>query len=141
MGEVSAGGVGRVAGWLVVLKFLPLLVEIGLLIYGLIDCAQSSDRDIRTMPKWAWFLVIILLPVIGTILWLIAGRPHRARHGNRARQPGSSGQPGDPGTHGGPTPHAGPLGPDDDPEFLDRLRREQERRRQQQPPADPETPE
>lgn len=125
------------------LRFLPLLIEIGLLVYGVIDCWQSPDRDIRTMPKWAWFLVIILLPVVGTILWLIAGRPHRARHGRRGRQPASRGNPGSTDTREtSPPPPPRPLGPDDDPEFLERLRREQEFRRQQQPPAaDPDVPE
>jgi len=126
----------------VLLRVLPVVVAIGLLVFCLIDCAQSPDRVIRTIPKWAWMFVIVALPVVGPLGWLIAGRPHRGRHGKPPRGPGSSARPQRSGSDAsGPIALPGPLGPDDDPEFLDRLRREQERRRQQQPPTDGDVPE
>lgn len=137
------------------LRILPVLLEIGLVIYCLIDCLQASSRDIRTLPKWAWILLILLLPVVGAVAWLIAGRPHRGRHGRtrsgpirRRSEPPPTLRTGIPmawdttstiGPDGNPLP-PGPIGPDDDDEFIERLRREQEWRRQQQRGADPDFP-
>ncbi len=45
-------------------------LAVGVIIYALIECAQSQRYDVRALPKWAWVLVILLLPVIGAILWL-----------------------------------------------------------------------
>jgi phospholipase D-like protein len=117
-----------VAGWLVVLKVLPALLAIGLVVYCLVECLQSPGRDVRTFRKPTWIVVILLLPVGGALAWLVAGRPHRARH---SRPRGSAPPPTDPG----PT-RTYPIGPDDDPEFLERLRREQEQRRHPERPTE-----
>jgi hypothetical protein len=118
------------AGWLVVLRVLPVLLAIGLFVYCLVECLQSASDDVRTLPKPAWLFVIVL-PVLGPLLWLVAGRPHRARHSRPARErsrPAYDAPPPPPDTAG-----TYPLGPDDDPEFLARLRREQERRTSERP--------
>src|SRR5690349_7023894 len=109
----------RMAGWLVVWRVLPALLAIGLFVYCLVECLQSDPRDVRTLPRSAWLFVIVL-PVIGPLLWLLAGRPHRARHSRPPRASSRSSfdpPPPQPGTY--------PLGPDDDPEFLEQLRRQQ----------------
>ena len=111
----------------VVLRMLPLLLELGLLIYCLIDCIQSGEEEIRNLPKWAWIILILLFPLVGGIAWLVAGRPLRARHGHGAGPPaGGAGYPGY-----GQKPY--PIGPDDDPEYLDQI----ERRRREHPDEDP----
>ncbi len=104
---------------------LPLLLEIGLLIFCLIDVIQTPADEIRNLPKVAWLLIIIVLPLIGGIAWLVAGRPS----GDRSRQvPWPSGE-----TAGFPEserPRHAPRGPDDDPEYLAQIRgvnQEQER--------------
>lgn len=83
-------------------------LAVGVIIYSLIECAQSDKYDVRALPKGAWLLIILLLPVIGAVLWLFFGRP----------------QSPEPGTE----PLRG-RGPDDDPQFLRNL---EERRRQQE---------
>ena len=101
-----------------VFRFALALVEIGLVLYCLIDCIQSPEAEIRNLPRWAWLVLILLLPDIGAIAWLVAGRPRAAtEHANglwpRAR------------TAGGPS--ASPArGPDDDAGFLAGLRRADE---------------
>ncbi|RKQ37031.1 PLD nuclease N-terminal domain-containing protein [Kocuria tytonis] len=83
-------------------------LAVGVVIYALIECAQSEKYSVRSIPKGAWLLVIVLLPVIGALLWLFFGRPVKddaARAPERGR------------------------GPDDDPQFLRNL---EERRRQQE---------
>jgi hypothetical protein len=91
---------------------LPWLVVVGLTIYSLVDCAQSGDDEVRSLPKLVWVILILLFPVVGPIAWLIAGRPERPSSNPRGgpRRPGGSSHP----------PQA-PRGPDDDPDFLRRL--------------------
>lgn len=92
-----------------------LLVAITL--YGVFDCLLRDREHIRIMPKWAWALVILFVPVVGVVLWYVFGR--------------SSFTPREP---------AGPPAPDDDPEFLRKLsddlaaeqRREQRRAQEEQ---------
>jgi len=65
-----------------VIRFLPVLLEIALLIFCLIDCIQTDTAQVRNLPKWAWILLILFFPLIGGIAWLVAGRPSRASTGN-----------------------------------------------------------
>jgi len=103
------------------MRYLPVLLLIGLEIFALIDCVQTSEDEARHLPKLAWIILIVIAPLVGAIAWLFAGRP-RATAAEGAQPTRSS------------SPAAGrsarPLGPDDDPDFLDQLRRqdaEQER--------------
>lgn len=128
---------------------LPVLLELGLTIFCLIDCVQSPEISIRNLPKWAWIVLILFFPLIGAIAWLVAGRPSRAR--------------GDDYVTGYPEyrhDRRAPLGPDDDPAYLrdlgrvndeheqmlkqweaDLRRREKDLRRgDEQPPTGPGAP-
>jgi len=83
---------------------LPVLLVVGLTVYCLVNCLQSSEEEVRTLPRWAWVVVVLLLPLLGGLAYLVAGRPVTAVSG-----------PG-----GGPRVPRGraPQGPDDDDEFL-----------------------
>jgi Phospholipase_D-nuclease N-terminal len=100
------------------LRGLPVLIELGLLIYCLIDAIQTPAHEVRNLPKAAWVVLIVLVPLVGGIAWLVAGRPV----GGRARHvPWPSGP-----TAGLPEyerPRRGPVAPDDDPAFLAQLRK------------------
>lgn len=99
------------------IRFLLPLVQIGLLVYCLVDCIQSDSDRVRNLPKVVWVILIVLLPVIGGIAWLVAGRPERTPT-SRAPWPATR-------TSGFPEyerPGGPPRGPDDDPDFLRRLR-------------------
>lgn len=85
-----------------------LIVAVVLLVYTAIECVQSDRYAVRNLSKGAWLVVIVLLPVIGPIAWLIAGRPQRP--GPHPWSP--------PQRTSTPGPGRAPLGPDDDPEFL-----------------------
>lgn len=97
------------------IRFLPLFIELMLLVFCLIDLAQSDERDIRALPRWGWVLLIIFLPLVGGIAWLIAGRPLQG-----ARSRGGWAGSGYPQSQGS---GRAPMGPDDDPEFLAQLRK------------------
>jgi Phospholipase_D-nuclease N-terminal len=127
-----------------VLRLAPYIIEIGLLIYGLIDAIQTPDSEVRNLPKIVWILLILFIPIAGPVAWLWAGRPR----GGTARQAPW------PATRRAGFPEyerPRPLGPDDDPDFLREMKRgndEQEqllnrweadlRRREEQlkPPSD-----
>lgn len=57
------------------LRALPFIVEIGMLVFCLIDCIQADESRIRNLPRFAWILLIIILPIVGGVAWLVAGRP------------------------------------------------------------------
>lgn len=67
------------------IRVLPYLVEIALLVFCLVDCIQSPPHLIRNLEKGWWIVIIILLPLIGGIAWLVAGRPVRTSAGGQWR--------------------------------------------------------
>ena len=95
------------------IRYLPFLIEMALLVYCLIDCIQTDVP--RNLSKTTWVFVIILLPVVGGIAWLVAGRPE---HRPARNVPWPSTQ-----TAGFPE-YERPRrsSPDDDPEFLAGMR-------------------
>ncbi|HKD99179.1 MAG TPA: PLDc N-terminal domain-containing protein [Micromonosporaceae bacterium] len=116
---------------------LLVLANIILIIAGLFDCITSDDRQVRSMPKLLWVLVILLLQGVGAILWFVIGRPivdPRANHpaGKGRVVPEDTDE--DVWSPEAPAPSTLPrqLAPDDDPEFLrslaDRTRRADEER-------------
>lgn len=59
------------------IRFLPYVVEIALLVFCLVDCISSPPHLIRNLEKGWWIVLIIILPLVGGIAWLVAGRPVR----------------------------------------------------------------
>lgn len=56
------------------------------MIYAMVDLAQTDSDNIRYMPKWLWFFVIICFPALGALAWLFAGKwPDTS--GNKASRP------------------------------------------------------
>lgn len=110
------------------LRYVPLFALLGLMIYCLFDVIATDRRRFRSLNKPGWLLVV-LLPVIGAILWLALGRPPRPARGsdsiiNLHRRDR-------------------PVAPDDNPEFLRDLEARAWRARREQmlkkeaPSADP----
>ncbi len=86
-----------------------IIVLVALTLYCLFEVLLTQRHQVRSMPKAVWFLVVLLLPLVGPLLWLFLGR---ARSSSAARtEPRMS-------------------APDDDEEFLRNLRvqRDQDRR-------------
>ena len=95
------------------LRGLPLLIEIGLLIFCLIDAIQTPADETRNLSKGWWILLILFFPIIGGIAWLVAGRPARTHRSNQWRMGGGFPEYERPRR---------PVGPDDDPAFLSEMR-------------------
>jgi hypothetical protein len=98
------------------LEGLILVLEIGLLVFCLIDCIQTPSHEVRGLDKALWVILIILLPLIGGIAWLVAGRPPRQPQVGTWRM--GSGFP----EHQRPRAGRPPRGPDDDETFLREMR-------------------
>jgi Phospholipase_D-nuclease N-terminal len=88
------------------LRVVAVLVVVGVMVYAFVDCVRADARDLRLLPRPVWLLVI-LVPLVGALTYLVAGRP----------------------LHVTDEPAARPLAPDDDPEFLRRLDIERRRRK------------
>lgn len=84
------------------LRVAGVLFVIALYIYFVIDVARTPRGDTRTLPKFVWLIVVIVLPIVGGLFWLALGRvwPSPGSRFGRRR---------------------GPLAPDDDPTFLKKL--------------------
>ena len=95
------------------------LLVLALWIFCFIDVLLTAEGACRNLPKLAWVFLVLLLPLLGSIAWLVAGRPWN-------RVPGTP-RPAAKQRAGG----SAPTNPDDDEEFLAglRLRAEEERRR------------
>ena len=114
---------------------------IALWLYCIFDVIATDEILIRSLPKMAWLIIVIIIPDIGSIAWLALGRPQFAGW-----------RPGD--AEGRQTRRV--VAPEDRPDFptssgskstdanrleaweADLQRREQELRRQK--PEDPPTP-
>src|SRR4051794_18123305 len=87
------------------LRVIAVLVVLGVMVYAYVDCGRADARDLRLLPRPVWLLVL-LVPLVGAVAYLLAGRPLRVTD----------------------EPPVRPLAPDDDPEFLRRLDLERRRR-------------
>ena len=85
------------------LVLVPLgLAALALLVFSLVDIALTDKRNVRSLTKPLWLLVV-LIPLAGALLWFLFGRPRRNR-GGQTRV----------------------IAPDDDPDFLRNLKAEEE---------------
>ncbi|MGJ3507756.1 PLD nuclease N-terminal domain-containing protein [Enemella sp. A6] len=79
-------------------RYLPVILIALLMIYCVVEIAQANGQQVRNLPKWAWFVAVVFLPLAGCLGWLFLGRPISG--------PGKQPPPGR------------PRAPDDDPDFL-----------------------
>jgi hypothetical protein len=71
---------------------LPALTLL-LFVVALIDIITRDQSQVRHLPKMMWIIIVILIPLIGSILWFAVGREWGATSGagvalpvRRARQ-------------------------------------------------------
>ena len=104
------------------IRVLVPLVLTGLLVFAVVDILVIDGGRVRGLPKYGWIGVVILLPLIGPLLWFLVGRERleERSHGRYADAPAAPAAPSGPGRR------FGPIAPDDDPDFLGRISREQQ---------------
>ncbi|WP_283139174.1 PLDc N-terminal domain-containing protein [Rhizohabitans arisaemae] len=87
------------------------LAILALWLYCLFDVITTPDEETRNLPKLLWVLVIVLVPLAGSLLWLLLGRASRVRT-DPSVEPRNTVFPPE------RAPREAPRGPDDDPDFL-----------------------
>ncbi|WP_431910361.1 PLD nuclease N-terminal domain-containing protein [Nonomuraea jabiensis] len=104
------------------------LVTLVLWLYCLFDVITTPDVLCRNLPKIVWVIVVLLFPLIGSVAWLVAGRPERSREVTRPSAFPEYDRPG----------RFAAVNPDDDEEFLRRCRERAEEQRRNAPKKPPE---
>jgi hypothetical protein len=54
------------------------LVLLALWLYCIFDCITTDESLARNLPKGFWVMIVLFLPDVGSIAWLLAGRPTNA---------------------------------------------------------------
>ncbi|WP_432091560.1 PLDc N-terminal domain-containing protein [Streptomyces sp. NRRL F-5630] len=99
------------------LRVLLILLPLALCVFAFIDCVTTAEEDVRWLPKPLWAILILLFQIVGPVCWLIIGRD---RGYAAARAGGGRG---------------GWVAPDDNPEFLNSLRKDDRPSREDERPA------
>ncbi len=90
---------------------LLALAALALWVYCILDVIATDESLMRNMPKVFWLIVVIVLPTIGSLAWLLLGRPPNAGYA-----------PGDPTTRAISRDRPNrPIGPEDSPDFIAEL--------------------
>lgn len=58
------------------MPYVLSLLTIVLMIFALITVITSRDDQVKFLPKMAWIIIVILLPLIGSVLWFTIGREY-----------------------------------------------------------------
>ncbi|WP_243060588.1 PLD nuclease N-terminal domain-containing protein [Nocardioides sp. SR21] len=105
------------------LELLLGIVTFALWVFCLVDAIGSPSDRVRNLPKVAWVILILLFPLVGSIAWLVAGRPD----GGRRRSRHERSQPSFP-EYDRPG-RAAAVDPEKDAEFLRQVRERAEAQR------------
>lgn len=104
------------------LRVVGVLLLLAVYIWFIIDVLRTPGSQTRSLPKWLWMVVVILVPIIGGVLWFFLGRARPAPGSRFGRK-------------------RGPRAPDDDPNFLRQVDEEAWRQRMRQRRGEDQTPE
>ena len=111
------------------LQLLAMVVTFALWTYCLVGVISCPPNRVRNLPKLVWVLLVVLFPFVGSIAWLVAGRPTGERANRSAHERPQTAFPeyDRPG-------RAAAQDPQRDEEFLRRVREraEEQRRRYEQ---------
>ena len=69
-------------------RFVLPIAAVVLFVVALVDAIRVPDDSMyRTGNKLIWVIVILLAPLIGSIVYLVIGRPERPRTDRPPRRP------------------------------------------------------
>jgi hypothetical protein len=101
------------------------LVTLALWIFALADLICTDEGGCRHLPKTMWLMIVLFVPLAGSVLWLAVGRPQRADRPRVA--PYERAQPSFPEYDR--SGRFAATNPEDDEEFLRRCRERAEEQR------------
>ncbi|NLE78802.1 MAG: PLDc_N domain-containing protein [Rhodococcus sp.] len=97
------------------------LITMLLWVFCIVDVVTRDEREILHLPKMGWLVVVVILPTLGSLLWLFVGRGHSFA-GSASLSRSGYGEYERPGRHIA-------QNPEDDEEFLRRCRERAEEQR------------
>jgi phospholipase D-like protein len=103
------------------MRNILVLIVIGVAVYCLFDILRSSRDERLGVHPILWMLLVVLIPLVGSLVWLGIRWSRRTAYATLSDAP--------------PTTRPARLrssAPDDDPDFLRRL--DEDRRRNDDPP-------
>jgi hypothetical protein len=108
------------------LELLMGIATFALWVFCLVDAIGSQSDSVRNLPKAVWIVLILFFPFVGSIAWLVVGRPESAgarRSAHERVQPDfpEYDRPG----------RAAAVDPEKDAEFLRQIRERAEAQRKQ----------
>lgn len=53
----------------------PAIIVVAMVL-ALVDIILRDESQVRHLPKFGWILLVVLLPLIGTLLWFVLGREY-----------------------------------------------------------------
>lgn len=106
------------------LRVLFYLAPFVLALYCLVEVIRSRDDEIRYLSKVVWLLLVLFFPLIGSLAWLVAGRPETPRARAHERSVPNFPEYDRPG-------RAAAISPDDDAVFLAQVRERAEKQRRE----------
>ncbi|MCU1473489.1 hypothetical protein [Amnibacterium sp.] len=56
------------------IELVVALVVLVLELYSIVNCILTPDPQVKGIPKGLWLVLIVLLPLLGSALWLGVGR-------------------------------------------------------------------
>jgi hypothetical protein len=51
------------------------LLLLALWLYAIVDVIRTDEVLVRSLPKMLWLLIVLFIPTLGSLLWLLLGRP------------------------------------------------------------------
>ena len=60
------------------IELVVALVVLVLELYAIVNCILTPDSQVKGVPKVLWLVLIVLLPLLGSVLWLGVGRDRTA---------------------------------------------------------------
>ena len=88
-------------------------------VFVTVFAASAKKNEVRNLPKWAWIVICLFVPIVGGLLYLVLGRPS-----------------------GGPKNRFGRtkiVAPDDDPSFLRDLSEKLDKQKPESEEPEPKT--
>ncbi|KRC59409.1 hypothetical protein ASE14_15065 [Agromyces sp. Root81] len=54
------------------------VILLAAMVIALIDIIMRDEWQVRHLPKFGWILLVIFLPLVGSLLWFLLGREYGA---------------------------------------------------------------
>jgi hypothetical protein len=72
---------------------LMTLLTVALFVTSLVDIILRDSSKVKHLPKVVWILIVIFLPLIGSLLWWILGREYDSARMPASRAPRPATEP------------------------------------------------